>query len=115
MSVKLEEFKQKCANLPLKSFILRLKKRTEKAAKLAAEIDEFSHSVDTYEYWDTVGTSEKERAEAQKRITTDLATGNTQYLVDWLNNILAEDDSEENCGKARDLKWRILGFEEEEE
>ena len=56
------------------------------AASLATQIDQLSYDYDTYQYRDTV----EDRAAQVANITEDIRNGNTGYLNDFLNAIVAE-------------------------
>lgn len=56
------------------------------AALLATQIDQLSYDYDTYQYKDTV----EDRAAQVANITEDIRNGNTGYLNDFLNAIVAE-------------------------
>ncbi len=56
------------------------------AASLATQIDQLSYDYDTYQYRDTVENREVQVA----NITEDIRNGNTGYLNDFLNAIIAE-------------------------
>ncbi len=56
------------------------------ASILAAQIDQFSYDYDTYQYRDTVEDREAQVA----NIMEDIRNGNTGYLNDFLNAVIAE-------------------------
>ena len=56
------------------------------AASLATQIDQLSYDYDTYQYRDTVENRDVQVA----NITEDIRYGNTGYLNDFLNAIIAE-------------------------
>ncbi len=56
------------------------------ASILATQIDQFSYDYDTYQYRDTV----KDREAQVANIMEDIRNGNTGYLNDFLNAIIAE-------------------------
>lgn len=56
------------------------------AASLATQIDQLSYDYDTYQYKDTV----EDRDVQVANITEDIRNGNTGYLNDFLNAIVAE-------------------------
>ena len=56
------------------------------AASLATQIDQLSYDYDTYQYKDTV----EDRVAQVANITEDIRNGNTGYLNDFLNAIVAE-------------------------
>ena len=56
------------------------------AASLATQIDQLSYDYDTYQYKDTV----EDRDAQVANITEDIKNGNTGYLNDFLNAIIAE-------------------------
>ncbi len=56
------------------------------AALLATQIDQLSYDYDTYQYRDTVENRDVQVA----NITEDIRNGNTGYLNDFLNAIIAE-------------------------
>ena len=56
------------------------------AASLATQIDQLSYDYDTYQYKDTV----EDRDAQVANITEDIRNGNTGYLNDFLNAIIAE-------------------------
>ena len=56
------------------------------AAILATQIDQFSYDYDTYQYRDTVEDREAQVA----NIMEDIRNGNTGYLNDFLNAVIAE-------------------------
>lgn len=55
-------------------------------AALATQIDQLSYDYDTYQYRDTVENRDVQVA----NITEDIRNGNTRYLNDFLNAIVAE-------------------------
>lgn len=55
---------------------------------LAAEIDEFSYDFDTYHYQDSV----EDREQAVKTLTANIENNNVQYLRDYLQSILEDQD-----------------------
>lgn len=57
------------------------------AAFLATEIDQLSYDYDPHQYKDTVEDREAQVA----NITEDIRSGNTEYLSDFLNAIIAEE------------------------
>ena len=58
----------------------------DKAALLAAEIDQLSYDYDTVQYRDTVDDRDAQVA----NITEDIRNGNTEYLNDFLNAIISD-------------------------
>ena len=56
------------------------------ASVLATQIDQFSYDYDTYQYRDTVEDREAQVA----NIMEDIRNGNTGYLNDFLNAVIAE-------------------------
>jgi len=56
------------------------------ASILATQIDQFSYDYDTYQYRDTVEDREAQVA----NIMEDIRNGNTGYLNDFLNAVIAE-------------------------
>ena len=96
----------------------------DKAALLAAEIDQLSYDYDTYQYNDTV----EDRDAQVVNIAEDIRNGNTGYLNDFLNAIVSDsirdgmtdifgqgaalDDSEgiQNARKAKELLDRLAEY-----
>lgn len=58
----------------------------DKAALLAAQIDQLSYDYDTVQYRDTV----EDRDAQVANITEDIRNGNTEYLNDFLNAIISD-------------------------
>ena len=99
-------------------------KDADRAALLAAEIDQLSYEYDTYQYNDTVGDRDAQVA----NITEDIRSGNTEYLNDFLNAIVSDsiregiadifgkgaelDDSEgvQTARKAKELLDRLAEY-----
>lgn len=99
-------------------------KDVDRAALLAAEIDQLSYDYDTYQYNDTV----EDRGAQVANITEDIRSGNTEYLNDFLNAIVSDsiregiadifgkgaelDDSEgvQTARKAKELLDRLAEY-----
>ena len=58
------------------------------AASLAVEIDEFSYHFDPYHYQDSV----EDREQAVNTLTADIEQNNVQYLRDYLQSVLEDQD-----------------------
>ena len=90
------------------------------ASILATQIDQFSYDYDTYQYRDTVEDREAQVA----NIMEDIRNGNTGYLNDFLNAVIAEgitdifgqgvepDDSEavQTVRKAQELLDKLSAY-----
>lgn len=61
------------------------------AEKIASEADQLSYDYDPYEYRDQV----EDREEHLQNITTDIRNGQTEYMEDFLNALIAEETSTE--------------------
>lgn len=61
------------------------------AEKIASEADQLSYDYDPYEYRDQV----EDREEHLQNITTDIRYGQTEYMEDFLNALIAEETSTE--------------------
>ena len=96
----------------------------DKAALLAAEIDQLSYDYDTKQYHDTV----EDRDAQVANIAEDIRSGNTGYLNDFLNALVSDsiregmtdifgqgtalDDSDgiQNARKAKELLDRLVEY-----
>lgn len=62
-------------------------KEADGAARLAVEIDRFSYEYDTVQYNEVV----KDRQAQVENIASDIRSGNTEYLHDFLNAAISEE------------------------
>ena len=77
------------------------KLQQEKIDALANEIDEFSKRYDYYGYCDAVEDFDV----YWEQLTTDIYNGDVQYLLDWLEPIVEEED--EYSIEARELLGKL--------
>lgn len=75
--------------------------------KLAVDIDQFSFEYDTYGYHDAV----EDREQAVVDIQQSIVGGETQYLKDWLQDIVAEGEPVEDVTRAKELISKLENLE----
>ena len=68
---------------------------------LANEIDDFSKRYDYYGYGDAIDDFDA----YWKQLTTDIYSGDMQYLLDWLEPIVEEED--EYSTEAKELAEKL--------
>ena len=68
---------------------------------LANEIDDFSKRYDYYGYGDAIDDFDA----YWEQLTTDIYNGDVQYLLDWLEPIVEEDD--EHSAEAAELAEKL--------
>ena len=73
------------------------------AVQLATEIDEFTENFDPYEYRDQVSDKEANIAE----IAGNIENGDTDYLKEYLSDIIAESEVESDVTQARELQIKL--------
>ena len=71
--------------------------------KLAADLDNFSYDVDTYEYNDTI----ENREEQVEKLTEDILNKKTEAIKDWLLEVSEESDIDSDVITARSLLSRL--------
>ena len=71
--------------------------------KLAADLDNFSYDVDTYEYNDTI----ENREEQVEKLTEDILNKKTETIKDWLLEVSEESDIDSDVITARSLLSRL--------
>ena len=77
--------------------------KTMDAVQLATEIDEFTENFDPYEYRDQVSDKEANIAE----IAGNIENGDTDYLKEYLSDIIAESEVESDVTQARELQIKL--------
>jgi len=73
----------------------------ERIDVLANEIDDFSKRYDYYGYGDAIDDFDA----YWEQLTTDIYNGDVQYLLDWLEPIVEEDD--EYSTEAKELAEKL--------
>ena len=71
---------------------------------LANEIDDFSKRYDYYGYGDAIDDFDA----YWEQLTTDIYNGDVQYLLDWLEPIVEEED--EYSTEAKELMEKIKEY-----
>ena len=74
----------------------------DKAALLAAEIDQLFYDYDIVQYRDTV----EDRDSQVANIAEDIRNGNTEYLNDFLNAIISDSIREGDISVWISLQWK---------
>ncbi|MDL2301017.1 ssDNA-binding domain-containing protein [Lachnospiraceae bacterium OttesenSCG-928-D06] len=78
----------------------------DEATMLAVEIDQFCYDYDTYEYRDSVD----DREEQVKNIEGDIASGEIEYLQDFLQEVIEEGQVEEDVQRAKELLQKLSEY-----
>ena len=78
----------------------------DEAAKLAAEIDRFSHDFDPYEYSDTVDNWEVQ----VQNIAADIRSGKSADYKKYLSDVVSESDNIEDVRKAAGLLVKLAEY-----
>lgn len=76
------------------------------AAGLAAEIDAFAYEYDVYQYRDSV----EDRQAQVEELTSDIQTGESGYLKDFLQEVIKEGADSEDVEKAKELLERLAEY-----
>ena len=71
--------------------------------KLAVDLDAFAYDLDTYEYHDSVGN----REEGIQEIKKNIGQGNTEYLKEWLKDVITASENPEEQKEAEPLLARL--------
>lgn len=71
--------------------------------KLAIDLDAFAYDHDPYEYRDSV----ENREESIQEIKKNIGQGNTEYLKEWLKDVVAESENPEEQKEAELLLARL--------
>lgn len=76
------------------------------AARIAAEIDTFAYEYDVYQYRDSV----EDRQAQVEELTSDIQTGESSYLRDFLQEVIEEGADPEDVEKAKELLERLAEY-----
>lgn len=76
------------------------------AAGLAEEIDAFAYEYDVYQYRDSV----EDRQAQVEELTSDIQTGESGYLKDFLQEVIEEGADPEDVEKAKELLERLAEY-----
>lgn len=103
---KLNEAEKNINNEKDKEILKEEVSKKEEAILLATEIDNFIYAYDTIQYNEVIGNREKQIEE----LTTDIASGDSDYLKFFLQGIANQDAGKEDAKKANELLEKLSDY-----
>lgn len=77
------------------------------AYMIASACDRLAYLVNPYEYFDVVGTTERDMRHNVQTIARDVLNGNADYMVTWLRE-QANDENNDPRDRERAANWLYI-------